>query len=81
MRTWVAPPRSAQVKGANVGLGMLDALEAASVDGYQPYWAVRAHLLREAGRQDEAVDAFDRAIALADDPAIRDFLRGRRDDG
>ena len=69
----------AQVKGANAGLVMLDALDAASVDGYQPYWAVRAHLSRQAGRSDEAVGAFDRAIALADDPAIRDFLRGRRD--
>ena len=69
----------AQVNGANVGLGMLDALDAASVEGYQPYWAVRAHLLREAGRAAEAVTAFDRAIALADDPAIRDFLRERRE--
>jgi predicted RNA polymerase sigma factor len=70
----------AQVKGANAGLGMLDALDAPSVDGYQPYWAVRAHLLREAGRTVAAVGAFNRAVALADDPAIRDFLRERRDD-
>ena len=42
------------------------------------YWAVRAHLLRRAGRVDEALGAFDRAIGLTEDAATRQFLLGRR---
>ena len=45
---------------------------------YQPYWAVRAHLLRSLGRAAEAAEAYDRAIGLAVDPATRQFLLARR---
>ena len=48
------------------------------VTSYQPYWAVRAHLLRELGRTREAKDAFDRAIGLSEDDAVRTFLLERR---
>ena len=44
---------------------------------YQPYWAVRAHFLRQLGRP-QAVEAYDRAIGLSDDPAVRAFLTERR---
>jgi RNA polymerase sigma-70 factor (ECF subfamily) len=52
-------------------------MDEQSVASYQPYWAVRAHLLRQA--RCDATAAFDRAIELADDPAVRTFLRERRD--
>ena len=44
----------------------------------QPYWAVRAHLLAQAGRAAEARLAYDQAIALATDPAVKRFLSDRR---
>ena len=48
------------------------------VKTYQPYWAVRAHLFRQLHREKEARQAFDRAIGLAEDPAVRRFLLERR---
>jgi RNA polymerase sigma-70 factor (ECF subfamily) len=48
------------------------------MQAYQPYWAARAELLSRLGRAVEAVDAYDRAIDLASDDAVRDFLRLRR---
>ena len=60
------------------GLAALDTIAGDRVVIFQPYWAVRAHLLQTAGRQSEAVDAFDRAIGLAEDPAVREFLLRRR---
>jgi RNA polymerase sigma-70 factor (ECF subfamily) len=44
------------------------------VSTYQPYWAVRAHFLQRLGKTSEAADSFDRAIGLAEDPAVRQFL-------
>ena len=67
----------AEVKGARRGLELLNALDAAAVASYQPYWAVRAHLLKGVNRYDEAVDAFDRALGLADDAAVRRQLLDR----
>ena len=60
------------------GLAALDRIDPSSTKSYQPYWAVRAHLLRRAGRVDEALGAFDRAIGLTEDAATRRFLLGRR---
>jgi predicted RNA polymerase sigma factor len=68
----------AEAKGPEVGLAVLDGIDPAAVSTYQPYWAVRAHLLQRLGKTPEAVDAFDRAIGLAEDPAIRQFLLQRR---
>jgi RNA polymerase sigma-70 factor (ECF subfamily) len=48
------------------------------VSGYQPYWAVRAHLLQRLGKTREAADAYDRAIGLAEDPAVKEFLLRKR---
>jgi RNA polymerase sigma-70 factor (ECF subfamily) len=67
----------AEVKGALQGLELLDQLAAATVETYQPYWAVRAHLLKGVNRYGEAVDAFDRALGLADDAAVRRQLLDR----
>ena len=68
----------AEFKGPAAGLALLDEIEGAAVKTYQPYWAVRAHLLKELGRRREATGAFDRAIGLAEDEAVRRFLLERR---
>jgi RNA polymerase sigma-70 factor (ECF subfamily) len=68
----------AEASGAAAGLAALDAIEPVAARAYQPYWAVRAHLLRRLDRPAEAIDAFDRAIALTEDLATRQFLARRR---
>jgi RNA polymerase sigma-70 factor (ECF subfamily) len=67
-----------EARGPEAGLAVLDGIDLDAVSSYQPYWAVRAHLLQRLGKTPEAVDAFDRAIGLAEDPAIRKFLLERR---
>jgi RNA polymerase sigma-70 factor (ECF subfamily) len=59
-------------------LALLDQIDAHSVVSYQPYWAVRADLLRQRNRAHEAAEAYDRAIGLTDDDAVRAFLLERR---
>ena len=69
----------AEASGPAAGLAMLDALEAdPAMASYQPYWAVRAHLTRLLHRASDAVMAYDRAIGLTEDPAVRSFLLDRR---
>jgi RNA polymerase sigma-70 factor (ECF subfamily) len=57
---------------------VLDGLESEAVSCYQPYWAVRAHLLQRQGKTSEFKDTYDRAIGLAEDPAVRRFLLRKR---
>jgi RNA polymerase sigma-70 factor (ECF subfamily) len=47
--------------------------------GYQPFWAVRGHLLATAGRKAEAHEALTVAIGLSTDDAIKRYLEGRRE--
>jgi RNA polymerase sigma-70 factor (ECF subfamily) len=68
----------AEASGPATGLALLEALDRPAVATYQPYWAVRAHLLRLLDRPSEAVAAYDRAIGLTEDPAVRRFLIDRR---
>ena len=67
----------AEVHGPAAALLRLDQIGSDAVAGYQPYWAVRAHLLQRLGDA-RAAAAFDRAIGLAEDPALRSFLLERR---
>ncbi len=67
----------AEAHGPADGLARLEEIDRAAAATYQPYWAVRAHLLRSLGRA-EAVEAYDRAIGLAVDPTIRQFLLAQR---
>ena len=67
-----------EAQGPASGLDALDAIDPDAVKSYQPYWAVRAHLLRRAGHAREALTAFDRAIGLTEDAATRQFLLRRR---
>lgn len=63
-----------EARGADVGLTVLDGLDAEDIKQYQPYWAVRGHLLTGAGRLKEASAAYERAIGLSDDDAVQRFL-------
>ncbi len=67
-----------EANGPQPGLEALDRIDREAVSGYQPYWAVRAHLLQRLDKTSEAADAFDRAIGLAEDPAVRQFLLHKR---
>ena len=67
-----------EVNGPEAGLAALDAIDLEAVSGYQPYWAVRARLLQRLGKTCDAADAFDRAIGLAEDQAVKQFLLRRR---
>lgn len=55
------------------GLAMLDAM-AAAAQGYQPWWAARAHLLERMGQGAAARAARMRAAGMTDDPAVRRWL-------
>ncbi len=69
---------TAEVRGPEAGLERLDGIGRSVVSSYQPYWAVRAYLLKSLGRVDEASEAFDVAIGLTQDEAVRRFLLERR---
>jgi predicted RNA polymerase sigma factor len=45
---------------------------------YQPYWAARANLLARAGATADALVAYDLAIGLEREPAVRRFLQRKR---
>jgi RNA polymerase sigma-70 factor (ECF subfamily) len=69
----------AQTRGPAAGLATLDALkDDARLADYQPYWAARAGLLARSGDHAAAKEAYDRAIGLEADPAVRNFLQQRR---
>jgi RNA polymerase sigma-70 factor (ECF subfamily) len=68
----------AELHGASAGLAELDGVDAEIVTAYQPYHAARADLLGRAGRADEARVAYDRAIELTTNPAVRRFLEAQR---
>ena len=56
----------------------LQEVEILDLDGYVPYHATRADLLRRVGRTDEAIDAYERAIALTAADPERRYLERRR---
>jgi RNA polymerase sigma-70 factor (ECF subfamily) len=61
------------------GLALMDAID--ELDGYYLLHAARADLLRRLDRGDEAVVAYERALALAPSAVERDFLRARLVEG
>jgi predicted RNA polymerase sigma factor len=69
----------AEMQGASAAL---EALQMAASDRrlieYQPYWAARAELLARSGAYGEARDAYEIAIGLERDPAVRHFLQQRQ---
>ena len=69
----------AETRGAAVGLEALDALSGdRRLAEYQPYWAARAELMARTGGLEAADRAYERAIGLERDPAVRRFLERRR---
>jgi RNA polymerase sigma-70 factor, ECF subfamily len=61
----------------------LEALELFGRDArmvhYQPYWAARADMLARCGETEAARVAFERAIGLTIDPAVRAYLASRQE--
>jgi predicted RNA polymerase sigma factor len=69
----------AEIHGAAAALEAMPASGAdARLAEYQPYWAARAELLAKTGDRDEARRAYDMAIGLERDPAVRRYLQRRR---
>ncbi|TPM02446.1 RNA polymerase sigma factor [Mesorhizobium sp. B2-3-11] len=69
----------AETEGAVAGLAALYVLgDDKRLNDYQPYWAARAGLLARLGQGPQAVEAYDRAIGLERDPAVRRFLQEKR---
>lgn len=66
----------AEVEGADAALAEIDLLT--TLDGYHALHAARAALLHREGRIAGARDAYDRALALAANPAERAHLERRR---
>lgn len=56
------------------GLAALDLLPASKAAIYQPWWAARAHLLKEAGDMEGARQAAAMAMHLSRDAAVRAYL-------
>jgi RNA polymerase sigma-70 factor (ECF subfamily) len=69
----------AELESAEAALGaMPDHTSDPRLAEYQPYWAARAELLAKTGAQGEARRAYEIAIGLERDPAVRRFLDRRR---
>lgn len=72
---------TAETDGPAAALAALDTLAGdPRLAQYQPYWAARAGLLERIGRAELADAAYERAIGLEADPAVRNFLQQRRSD-
>jgi predicted RNA polymerase sigma factor len=69
----------AEVHGVHTALDALTEIAAdARLLEYQPHWAARAELLAKAGDPAEARRAYQIAIGLERDPAVRRFLQDRQ---
>lgn len=69
----------AETRGPAAALNDLARLEGdPRLADYQPWWAVRADLLARTGSWSQARDAYEIAIGLETDPAIRRFLQERQ---
>jgi RNA polymerase sigma-70 factor, ECF subfamily len=68
----------AMAEGPERGLELLDEGDLADrLAAYQHFWSARADLLRRAGRANQAMKAYERALELATNPVERRFLEGR----
>ena len=65
----------AEVDGPQAALALVDGLDLGS---YHLFHAIRADLLRRLGREAEAAQAYEAAIAGTDNAAEREFLQRRR---
>jgi predicted RNA polymerase sigma factor len=68
----------AEMHGPSTALAAMPEVTAdARLAEYQPYWAARAELLARTGAHGEARRAYEMAIGLERDPAVRRFLDRR----
>ncbi len=65
----------AESSSAENGWALLEEIPAQSVDTYQPYWALTAHLLKRMQRFNEAKAAYTCAIGLCEDSSMREYLK------
>jgi predicted RNA polymerase sigma factor len=69
----------AEIHGAAAALDAMKEITGdARLTEYQPYWAARAELLAKTGAREEARQAYEIAIGLERDPAVRRFLQQRQ---
>jgi RNA polymerase sigma-70 factor (ECF subfamily) len=69
----------AEMDGAGAALEAMQEVAAdVRLTEYQPYWAARAELLAKTGAPAEACRAYEIAIGLERDPAVRRFLQQRQ---
>jgi len=69
----------AELHGAASAIASLDELATdVRLAEYQPYWAARAEILAKTGAYREARRAYEIAIGLERDPAVRSFLQRRQ---
>lgn len=64
-----------ELHGPEAGLNELAQLPEAVIRDYQPYWALKAQLLQQLGGEQHATTAaFNRAIGMTEDGAVRAYL-------
>lgn len=69
----------AETAGPQAALQILPTVQAQPrLQNYQAYWAARAYLLKSAGEWAQARQAYDVAIGLEADEAVRRFLQKQR---
>jgi len=77
----VAINRALAIAELQVASTALETIQGMAADvrltEYQPYWAACAELLARTGASDEARHAYEMAIGLERDPAVRRFLQDR----
>jgi RNA polymerase sigma-70 factor (ECF subfamily) len=70
----------AAIDGAAAALDWMSPLASDSrMLSYQPYWALRGHLLSETERTREAHEALTVAIGLSTDEAVKQYLEDKRE--
>ncbi len=65
----------AMADGPEAGLELIDGIEG--LERYQPFHSSRADLLGRAGRNEQAVGAYRRALELTENPVQRSFIERR----
>lgn len=71
----------AELEGPEAAVAILRVLsDDKRLAEYQPYWAARAALFARIGDECETLHAYEMAIGLAHDPAVRRFLQRRQAD-
>ena len=69
----------AEVHGVQTALSQVESMDRELLRDFAPYHAVRADLLRRAGRREAAQRAYDEALATISSQAERQWLTRQRD--